>query len=74
MECFQINLILFGVEPATAIDHRESKIKEFRIYIHERTGYINTFLLGSQEPHIVIPGYDQRLQLVKPQMHVYTIK
>ncbi len=70
-----MNLILHGKDPTDSTSEHESIVKEFRIYIHENLGYINTFMLsGGGHPHIVVPGYDKRLGLVKPQLSRHIIK
>ncbi len=69
----QINFILFGKEP-TYVQDTEPVVEEFRIYIHESLGYINTFLLNGGEPHLIVPGYDKKLEVVRPQLLVVNIK
>ncbi len=70
---FQINMILFGKEPTTVLVI-EPTVREFRVYIHEKLGYINTMLLKGGQPHIIIPGYDKSVQAVRPQVLVYKIR
>ncbi len=65
--------MLFGRDLSSS-DQYESKVKEFRVYIHEELGYINTFLIHGSQPHIVVPGYDKRLALVRSQLTRYIVK
>ncbi len=52
-----------------------NRVVEYRIYIHDRQGYINTFMLGpGGQPHAIIPGYDSQLRAMKSQLLHYLIK
>ncbi len=37
--------------------------KEYRIYVHNLHGYMNTFMLGNGRPDIIIPGFDKTSNL-----------
>ncbi len=56
-------------------DDIDLSVEEVRIYIHEELGFVNSFMLTETgQPHIIIPGYDARLGIQKPQMFHYIIR
>ncbi len=66
-------MLLFG-KSLTEIRKQSTFVKEFRVFIHEREGFVNTFMLNGGRPQIIVPGLDQKLQIQKPQQLHYVIK
>ena len=69
----QVNLLLFGKSLSNYIKLGRY-VKEFRVFIHKRDGFVNTFMLNRGQPHIIIPGLDPQLEIQKPQQLHYVIK
>ena len=68
------NLQILSYDQDRSIAENEYFTKEFRIYIHDEFGYVNSFMLESGQPHITIPGFDHQLGLQKPQMFHYIVR
>ncbi len=80
LSALKVNLILLTRHPMDeTFDGQkasgEKRVLEYRIYIHDRQGYINTFMLGpGGQPHAIIPGYDGQTRAMKSQLLHYLIK
>ena len=69
----QLTLAFSGRSPAT--QRVSPHVKEFHLYIHQKSSYMHTFMLvNNGRPHVILPGYDMEAQMQKPQLFHVTIK
>ncbi len=73
----QVNFVLLGKEHTRSWPDGSTPaptVKEYRIFIHEKTGHINTFMLNEGRPHMIVPAFSKQYLAMKSQFLLFRIK